>query len=135
MIALRARRRSESGFTLLEIMVALGIFAVAIASIMSLLLVAASSHKSAVDYTRAAMLAETVAADLEGQLRLGKPLRPVKDAAHASFPRMRYDLELHPVDDYCAEAVIVIRWKREGKDREQRFGTVLLGRVDNSPSK
>ena len=128
-MTIRAARR-RAGFTLLEILVALGIFAIAIASIMSLLLVAASSHKRAVDNTRAAMLAETVLAELEGEIRLGKIVRGRKDASHEAYPRMTYDVELDKIDDFAADAVVVVKWKREGKQREQRFATVLLGQVE-----
>lgn len=122
--------RRARGFTLLEIMVALAIFAVAVTSVMTLLLVATSSHKRAADNTRAAMLAESVVADLAGEVRLGNPLRARKDVQVPEQPGMRYDVAIVPVDDFAASVVVTVRWRREGRQREARFETVLLGRTN-----
>lgn len=131
MRALAVHRR-QAGFTLLEILVALGIFVVAVSSIVSLLLVAASSHKRAVDRTRAALLAEAVFADLEGQRRVGQPLQPITAGKHPDFPGMFYDLELEFSQQVntVARAKLTVRWQREGKRRTHLFETMLLSAAD-----
>lgn len=123
-------RRSQAGFTLLEILVALAVFVVAVSSVMSLLLVAASSHKKAVDNTRVGMLAESVLADLEAQLKLGKGLlRKTENAVHPDHPGLKYDVFADAIDDVLVEVRIVVKWRREGVDREHAFETVLIGQV------
>lgn len=129
-----AMRRGGRGFTLMEILIALGIFVIAASSIMSLFVVAASTHKRAVDNTRAAMLAESLLSELEADVKRGAVLRTVEGKKSADFPGLTYDIvvkRLNPDDRYEAKVAIVIRWKREGKERSKKFETVILADTGN----
>lgn len=124
---MRARRQRQAGFTLMEILIALGIFVIAAVSIMSLFMVATSTHKRAVDATRAGMLAETLLSEIDTAARTQGAIRAVsKKTPHPDYPGMTYTIELKEITPDEHKVVVVIHWKREGKDREQRFDTVVL---------
>lgn len=61
----------ESGFTLLEVVVALGILTVGISSAIALFAAGTASHRRAVDRIRAIEVSEVVLSALEGTIRDG----------------------------------------------------------------
>jgi prepilin-type N-terminal cleavage/methylation domain-containing protein len=63
--------RSQSGFTLLEVVVALGILTVGVSAAISLFAAGTASHRRAVDKIRAIEISEMVLASLEGAIRDG----------------------------------------------------------------
>jgi type II secretory pathway pseudopilin PulG len=122
------RCRRGDGFTLVEVLVALGIFVVVVSGIVGLMLVATASHKRAVDNTRAALVADTVLAELESAIHSGHTLAPIAKRAHPDHPGVSYAVEIHWIDGASAQVGIIVSWQREGQQREQRFATVLLAR-------
>jgi len=127
-------RHSQAGFTLMEILIALGIFVIAASSIMSLFMVAASTHKRAIDNTRAGMLAESLLSELQADVKSGQVLRSIKGKKTRDYPGLTYDIlaqRVNPDDRYEAKVTIIIRWKREGKDRSQSFVTVIQANTGN----
>ncbi len=126
--------RRNAGFTLMEILIALGIFVIAVSSIMSLFMVAASTHKRAIDNTRAATLAESLLSEMQADVKRGKILGTEKGKRSPDYPGITYDIviqRVNPNDRYEAKVTIVIRWKREGKDRSESFETLIQADTAN----
>ncbi len=63
--------RRQAGFTLLEVVVALGILTVGVSAAISLFAAGTASHRRAVDRIRAIEVSEMVLASLEGAIRDG----------------------------------------------------------------
>lgn len=75
------RRRARAGFTLLEIIVALGVLAVGATAAFSLLVAGAASGRRAEHEVNAALLAETVLDDVRADLTLDLDLTDYPSAA------------------------------------------------------
>jgi prepilin-type N-terminal cleavage/methylation domain-containing protein len=128
------RIRRQSGFTLMEILLAIGILAVGITSVLFLFTMGARSHRRAVDRTRSALLAETVINQLRADFAEGLPdyyvedegdIQAIHTASHADFPEFTYDVvfeKLYPGDtrgDFYKVRVIV-RWGDPDVERDER---------------
>lgn len=100
----------QSAFTLIEILLAIGILAIGTSTVLFLFTMGARSHRRAVDHTRAALLADAVfnqiGADLAGELdelpAARYQLRSDQDTTllnqtHAGFPEFTYDIEFTPL--------------------------------------
>ena len=143
-------RKSEignrSGFTILEVLLAIGILALSITAVLFLFAMGMRSHRRALDRTRAAALAETVVSQLQTQLATlpphdtdGSSLRlKVGDAnpsdynlTHPDFPGYYYNATLTPVPPAGKyyRLVLTIRWGDPGAPPEAKnsetFETVL----------
>lgn len=68
-------RRRDLGFSLLEIIVALGIFMVGAASVFTLFAAGAGAHKRAIDRANAARAADSIFAELESKWTLAGDLQ------------------------------------------------------------
>jgi len=103
----------RSAFTLMEILLAIGILAIGITSVLFLFAMGARSHRRAVDRTRSALLAEAVFNQIRADLATGLPdyyevdtgdetqILPIANASHADFPEFTYDVtfeKLYPSD-------------------------------------
>lgn len=75
MISAPRRRASTRGMTLIEIMVAFAILVVGLVSIFAMLNAALRSHKRAMNETEAAIVAESVLADLRSEFQRGRIVR------------------------------------------------------------
>ncbi|MFP4055732.1 MAG: prepilin-type N-terminal cleavage/methylation domain-containing protein [Candidatus Brocadiia bacterium] len=102
--------RGRRGFTLIEILLAIGILAVGITAVLFLFTMGVRSHRRAIDRSRAAMLADTVLNQIKAELRADLPAHyheddeqnlelvdpetgePVSRATHADFPEFVYDV-------------------------------------------
>lgn len=149
---------ASGGFTLVEILIALGIMAVGITAVIGVFVMATATHKRAVDETTAALIAQTALADLRGRLTASfdaAALEPAgmaavapgaesatppvlyfrKNAADPSYPGYRYDVLLTPVDAQdpaladAFHAEVVVRWLATGKERGETFHTVVARSV------
>ena len=130
-------RRRRSGFSLLEVLIAMLILSVGAASILSLFAAAAATHRKSVDRTRAALVAERVLGELKGLYtpgrepdeilaELGKRLPgPIGDYAYEA-------MLFHPEGDRWAEselfARVLVRWRESGSERAEAFHSILLPR-------
>jgi prepilin-type N-terminal cleavage/methylation domain-containing protein len=116
----------QSGFTLIEILLAIGILSLGITAVLFMFTVGVQSHRRARDRTQAAMLADTVinqvSADLVGQTLPdyygtdvdGNP--QLVDARHADFPGLTYSVDFFPIYDSDLEihdfyrVTVTVRW-------------------------
>ena len=124
------------GFTLFEIMCALGIFMFGIVGVMSLLAMALRMHKEALDRETAAMAADEVLGELEeiaptlerdpdsGDL---KPLtdRPVPGRDGYTYTVTFREARETEDPDPLIEARLQIAWKSRGKRRAVEFVSYL----------
>lgn len=122
------------GFTLLEVLVAMCILVLAIATILPLFAVGTASHKRGMDQTMVSMIAPHISARLQEDLTSDRP-RDVKDAQVVYQGRtFQYDAAFTPLDasDPTRAAFIVrvtIKWNDASKLRTEQFDTILLRRL------
>lgn len=130
---------NSSGFTILEVLLAIGILALSITAVLFLFAMGMRSHKRALDRSRAAMLAETVANQLQTDLnQLGEPrdptANPPTNASHPDFPGFTYSVTFTPLygDTKYYRVSIVVSWGDPNAPPEERnsetYETVLQRR-------
>jgi prepilin-type N-terminal cleavage/methylation domain-containing protein len=126
--------RARAGFTLIEILLAIGILAVGITSVLVLFTMGARSHRRAIDHTRAALLAEAIVNDLQvnppGDGDNDGNLDPIGHSTRAEFPGFYYSVtftRLHDTEYYRVE--VLVRWGDENAPPDPRnsesYETVL----------
>ncbi len=103
----RDRARGARGFTLIEVLLAIGILAVGASTVLFLFTMGARSHRRARDRTRAALLADAVVNQVKADLAGGDPparynlqsddTTRLENRRSADFPGFVYDLTLEPL--------------------------------------
>jgi type II secretory pathway pseudopilin PulG len=99
------RGEAASGFTILEVLMAIGILAMSITAVLFLFAMGMRSHQRALDRSRAALLAETVTnqfqADLKAYATSTDPhdptVAPPAKATHPDFPGFLYTATFAPL--------------------------------------
>ena len=132
-----ANRKSQvanagSAFTLIEVLVAIGILALGCTAVLFLFTMGARSHRRAVDRTRAALLANALFDQIRADLATTLPERytedagtkkisPIVDATHADFPEFTYNVSFTPLYEGTFYTVVVeVRWGDKGLPPDQR---------------
>ena len=120
------------GFTLIEVLIAVAIFATAIGGVLALLAAGVASRRRAEDGVEAALIAESLAAEARARFRQSGRLVPVGDATWPARPLYRYDIDYIPLDETGDEMLMQIRvhWLRRGRATAYIFNTVLLRKTD-----
>ena len=127
----------RSGFSLLEVLIAMLVLSVGAASLLSLFAAAASTHRRAVDRTHAALVAERVLSEVRtlytGDSTPEEILGQLKKQLPEDLGGYRYDVQLlHPQGEGWAKselfARVTVRWRQSGTDRSENFQTILLSR-------
>lgn len=131
----RALHRSRrSGFTILEVVLAMGILAVGTTVVLSLLTFGAALSQSALLSTSSAAAIEAVVTDLEETLfplepdgTVGEPV-PIGDRPVPGLPGVRYSATASANPDHPTEyrVDVEVRWSTGGTRRGRRFQTILL---------
>lgn len=116
-------RHKEAGFTLMEILMAMMVFILGSVSILALFVSSISNHKDALDNESVALLVESIISDLT--LIKGKPLHSINNQQKKNFPDFMYDVHFRSLGYESVFVEIKIKYKRNGKQREQKFTTVL----------
>ena len=128
----------QAGFSLLEIIVALGILAFGIASAIALFAAATAAHKRAIDRTHAAAIAEQAFADIESALARGVDPEAIVESPPLSeiqrnFPGYDVTVAFFAVDGSTAEDELLIEvtvnWKFRGSDRAEVFRQLIVRTV------
>lgn len=131
-----SKHARQAGFTILEVIVAMGIFLFGMTAILGLLTFGSALSRTAQLRTHAAALVQAVTADLE------ETLFPLENGA-AGEPQPIVKRQLHGRDDILYSATptqnpdrpleyrvdVEISWKSGGVQREKRFTTLLLREV------
>lgn len=137
-------RSSRAGFTILEVLVALGILLFGMTAVIGLLTFGVALGRSAELRTEAASVAEAVVADLEevyfiadefagagGATTLGADPAPIANRELGGANHIVYSAQGRPNPERPLEWRIDIElaWKSAGVQREKRFTTLLLREV------
>lgn len=124
-------RRRERGFTLIEILVAIGILAVGITAVLFLFAMGARSHRRATLRTQAALLAEAVVNRLQAEFPEAAEPENLVNASDPDFPGFTYDVTFSRLPDNAEyyKVAVVVRWGEPGLPGTERdsetFPTVL----------
>ena len=116
----------RSGFTLVELLVAVFIFSVGIVGVLALFTGAARAGRRAQEETEAALVASSVASELRSEVEAGRKIVAAVD--HPHFPRYKYSVSSTQLDKAGREfyVEITVTWMRAGKLREEKFSTIIL---------
>jgi len=133
------------GFTLMELLIAIGIFTFGALAILALFNAAMVAHRTAVDRSTAALVAQNVVARM--RLRLTRDRQP--DAGSMSvplpepdrnYPDFRYTVHFQPIKDsrsisnpklyHTYVMVVDAFWGPKKRERHDRFRTVIIRRGD-----
>lgn len=129
--------RPRGGFTILEVVLAMGILVLGATMVLSLLTFGAALARTAALRTTAATTIEAVVADLEGSLfplledgTVGEP-RPIQDRPVPGAPGAIYSATVRPNPDQPLEYAVDVEvsWESSGVRRARRFQTLLLREV------
>jgi type II secretory pathway pseudopilin PulG len=134
------RHRSQRGMTLIEIMVAFGILVVGLVSIFAMLNAAMRSHKRAMNETEAAIVAESVLADLRSEFQRGRIVRSDGKGLFdisPDFPDYSVRKTIIPLEparkgvagvggDREFFVRIEVRWSSEGDNKSVHVDSVLF---------
>ena len=126
----------RGGYSLIEVLAAVAIAAVAFGGIVGLLHVAGSSQRMAVNRIKMALMARTIIDEIRLDARLGKEPREVTAGEHPFYKRFHYELDALPLDPFDREHLILlnIRWYpteatpvvEEGRDPPQVTYTSIV---------
>ena len=125
--------RPGSGFTLLEVVVALAILTMGITSAMGLFTAATAAHKRAIDRTHAAAIAEHVFADVESALERGVSpeellLEPPLGEIQKNWPGYQVELTFFQFASGGEDEIILevrVYWRFRGQEREEAFRQII----------
>jgi prepilin-type N-terminal cleavage/methylation domain-containing protein len=131
-----APRPSRGGFTLIEVMIALGIFSLGIGGVLAIFMAAAATHRRALDETTAAIVAEGAVAEVRSEfVRSGfaEPRDKTGPEPAAGFPLCSYEvrttvLERDPATGRAVQTYVevAVSWQRQGRRREEVYRTILF---------
>jgi type II secretory pathway pseudopilin PulG len=138
--------RARAGFTIIEVVVAMGLFLLGMSSVLGLLAFGAALTRTAALRNDAAAAIETVMADLEeqifplveegGVMSVGLP-QPIVDRTLPDRPDVSYSATATPdpaQKDYPGGALeyridVTMAWKSAGQSKQKKFTTLLLREI------
>ena len=127
----------RGGFTLMEVVVALGVLMLGIGSVLALFTSATAAHRRAIHHTQATEVAEWALADVESALRRGVELseiveEPPLEALRADWPGYRVEVSLVPIAGETGSDEILVRvgviWQSAGRDARLDFQEIVARR-------
>ncbi|MBN1807962.1 MAG: type II secretion system protein [Planctomycetes bacterium] len=109
--------RNNRGYSLIELLIAAGIFALAVPGVLAILSTAGNAHRISIHRTRMALLAQTVLDEARHTAHMGGEVDQVENEEHSLFPGYHYDVTTWPLDLYGREQLVevVIRWYELGR--------------------
>ena len=131
-----AIRRRRSGFTLVEVALAMGVLLMGVTVVLGLLSFGAALGRTAVLRSQASAGAEAIVEDLRENLfvmeegELTDP-KPVIDQPVPGFPDLTYNAvpTVNPDNDREFRVQILMQWKSGGRDYKRTFETLLLREI------
>ncbi|MEE2890244.1 MAG: prepilin-type N-terminal cleavage/methylation domain-containing protein [Planctomycetota bacterium] len=129
-----SRGGKDAGFTLLEVIIALGIMTVGMTVAISLFTAATAAHRRAVDRVRAIEVSEQVFASLEGAIRDGATVtdliaRPPWSDSLGRWPGVAVEVRYGtiPKEQYIDELMVEVhvQWISRGLDAEEVFQQIV----------
>ena len=126
--------KTNGGFTLLEILIALVIFVLGSVSIWSLFAVAVNTYNESLDHQVATLVAESIIAEFEDvDVVKGKVLLPVYEGKSIHFPDYKYQLKWVDLGNDALLIKLKIFYQRRGQERDFEFRTVMYRSVQEQP--
>jgi Tfp pilus assembly protein PilV len=128
----------RGGFTLLEVLIAVLILVLAIASILPLFAIGTTSHKRGMDQSHVAWIAPRIAAKLQENLTRTNPQNITGGAWQEYGATYLYDATFTPLSaatggDPVADAAFLlkvsVRWGEAGAARSEVFEMVVLRKL------
>lgn len=115
---------NSKGFTLLEIVISLGILLVGILAILALFPVGFDSASRSADLTKATIFAQD---KMEEMKRIGYPVTAVGTPAAFSDPRFNYTVQVSTagMPNNCQQATLSVSWSYKGKVHNEDFVTAI----------
>lgn len=138
MTTTREKTRSEAGFTLIEVIVALGILAVGIGTCIALFAAATAAHKRAIDRVHISAIIEHAFADVESALAQGVPPEEIQqdppfEEIQRNWPAFEVLPAFYEVAGGGADEILLelkVTWTARGVPREEIFRQ-LIAREDH----
>ncbi len=127
--------RGQEGFSLIEVVVSLGILTIGITSVIALFTSATAAHRRAVHRIQAADLAEWALADIESALRNGvEPQRivesPPVEVLKRDWPGYDVEVAMLPIlGESGSDEILVkveITWNARGKRNGLTFDQIVV---------
>ena len=117
-------RSNSKGFTLIEIVISLGILLIGILAILALFPVGFDSASRSADLTKATIFAQFKMEDLK---RIGYPVTAVGTPAAFSDPRFSYTVQVSTagLPANCQQVTLGVLWNYKGKPRNEDFVTII----------
>ena len=122
------------GFTLLEVIIAMAIMVLAIATIIPLFAVGSTSHKKAIDQSHVSWIAPRIAARLQADLYDASPEDITGETWKEYDSYFNYDATFKPLTSDQADGTtgaafllqVVVRWNEGGIPHFEEYQTVVL---------
>ena len=120
----------ESGFTLLEVVVALGILTVGVSAAIALFAAGTASHRRAVDRIRAIEVSEVVLSALEGTIRDGGTVtdlitNPPWDPLLSHWPGISVEVRYGTIPKEQGRDRLIVRVRQDGDgEREVNYSSI-----------
>lgn len=121
--------RRDRGFSLIEILIALGILAVGLVSVFALFGAATATHRRGVDHTTTSLLALAALAEAKEALQGDNSPADIEGKSVPGFPDgYTYDISFEPIGNAQIEYKVTVTVKRQrgGEPQSEVFETVLV---------
>ncbi len=117
----------RSGFSLVEILMALAVLAIGLAGIFSLFGIATTTHRRATDQSTVGLIAQRARAEVQARFTAGQA-GAVTAQTFPEFPGYTYDVETQDLGGVLPSYAvkIVVKWKFRGRETQEVFETVMI---------
>jgi prepilin-type N-terminal cleavage/methylation domain-containing protein len=121
-------RGAGRGFTLLEVLIAVGILVMGMTGVLAVFATATRSHGRAVHSTESAIIATSLVSEARARFRESGSLIPVVGGKYPGKDRYAYDIDYVYLDKDADEALmrVTVRWAERGEGVHYTFDTILL---------
>jgi hypothetical protein len=125
--------KSKCGFTLIEIVVALGVLVIGVTSVFALFAAGGATHRKATSQNAAALISDSVFAHLRERFDIHAELDDLTVAPGegklSGYPGFTYELKLEHIEGDEYLAVCTVSWKRAGVPVSTAFTTIVIRRL------